>query len=690
MCLYPKVEKFFRLIAGCALLALILSTSVSAGDQSPIDSTVSADSAESIVLVELVGSAESVALAEDVGSGEETMLMFVGESEPVVTVASRRPESPTTAPAIVTVVGREEIELHGYRTLAELLNDQIGFYMSAGGRGTVPYLRGLRDSILFLYDGVPLATEVTKNFAVLDREISLDAIERIEIVRGAGSVLWGADAFSGVVNIVPKSGQQHAGVEVGLEAGNNDVYGGTLSWGKSQQNWDAFLSASGSSETLDSSGSSNDPDASHYGELVGSLNVGEWLHLSGRWSDFKRHYTMHDGTDDISWEGTREAPVSYIKATASKVYGPSHYSLTGFYQYTDFQMSDADSDRSQRNHVMQAELLWDRRIMSRGLLTAGASWRRNDVDDAFVRDGFFPPGDFWVPQIDQSDFTNDLASVFGQFRYQWGKGEWWAGLRLDDHSEYESTVSYSLGFHQPIGEGLNVKVVYGTAFRSPYSSQLFNNQAFDPESVETVSAQLTWDAGSGRSLELTLFHSDIDDHLTEDPYGGLSSPSSREIYGVEFIGKLPLTSALTLNGGFTALESNGNEEHFRVVDYIFVRPDGTQVPVYAEWDEPVEEGPSWIANLGLNWAIAKRHNLNFSGRVGGSYDYSYEKGTVEGSYDYPWVFDASYNHPGFFSGKDNFTLRATNLFDRDYTQPDVFGPIDGPPLQMTLEWKYRF
>ena len=124
--------------------------------------------------------------------------------------------------------------------------------------------------------------------------------------------------------------------------------------------------------------------------------------------------------------------------------------------------------------------------------------------------------------------------------------------------------------------------------------------------------------------------------------------------------------------------------------FSFVRPDGTRVDVYEEWDEPVEEGPSWIANLGLSWVLAKGHNLNLSGRTGGSYDYSYEKGTVEGSYDYPWVFDASYNHPGFFSGKDNFTLRATNLFDRDYTQPDVYGPIDGPPLQLTLEWKYRF
>ncbi|MEN8689633.1 MAG: TonB-dependent receptor plug domain-containing protein, partial [Desulfobacterales bacterium] len=394
-----------KLLAGVVLTATIFSTGVVAADQQPVESS------------------------------EETLLMFVGETEPVVTVASRLPESPTTAPAMVTVVSREQIDRHGYRTLAEVLNDQVGFYMSAGGRGTVPYLRGLRDSILFLYDGVPLATDVTKNFSVLDREISLDAIERIEIVRGAGSVLWGADAFAGVVNIVPKSGQPQAGVEAGLEVGNDDLYGGTLNWARSEHDWDAFLAAAGLRETLD------DADSSHYGELVGTLNLGGWLHLSGRWSDFERNYTMNEkGAEDIRSPGTREAPVNYLKATASKVHGPSHYTLMGFYQHTDFKMRDADLERSQRNHVWHAELTWDRRIMSRGLLTLGASWRRNDVDDAIVRDGFIPlppGGGFFVPQIAQADFTNDLGSLYAQFRYQLWQGEWWAGLRLDDHSEYE-------------------------------------------------------------------------------------------------------------------------------------------------------------------------------------------------------------------------------------------------------------
>ena len=97
-------------------------------------------------------------------TADDTMLMFVGEADPVVTVASLNPEDPTTAPAIVNVVSREEILRRGYRTLAELLADQPGFFVAAGARGSVPYLRGLRDSILFLYYGVPMTTDVTKSF----------------------------------------------------------------------------------------------------------------------------------------------------------------------------------------------------------------------------------------------------------------------------------------------------------------------------------------------------------------------------------------------------------------------------------------------------------------------------------------------------------------------------------------------
>ncbi len=274
-------------------------------------------------------------------SADDTMLMFVGEAEPVVTVASLYPEAPTIAPAIVTVVSREEILRRGYRTLAELLADQPGFFVAAGGRGSVPYLRGLRDSVLFLYDGVPMTTDVTKSFAPLDREISLLSVERVEIVRGPGSVLWGPDAFAGVVNVVPMRGRQMTGAVVGGGAGNDELFEGHVGLGIAEGQWEGFLGFSGVQEEYHSPGYMSwdeqqelivdkDVDPSEFLELVGTLDYANWLHISGRWSDFTRRYTMRNADETLVWDGEKKTPVNLLKISANKIYGPSHYSLTGY------------------------------------------------------------------------------------------------------------------------------------------------------------------------------------------------------------------------------------------------------------------------------------------------------------------------------------------------------------------------
>lgn len=644
------------------------------------------------------------ATADGIDPADETMLMFVGETATVATVASRQPESPAAAPAMVTVVGREEIERHGYQTLAELLAFQPGFFTATGGRGTAPYLRGLRDSVLFLYDGVPITTDVTKGFAPLDQEISLVAVDRVEIVRGPGSVLWGPDAFAGVVNIVPLRGRQRPGVETTLQAGTDDRRGATVTWGGQAGNGDAFVALSGNRSQFhpsdftvqqsDGTSASDTVDLSDAVELVGTLHYGEWLHVSGRWSNFNRRYTMRNATGEISWPGEKEAPFNLLKATASKIIGPSHYTLSGFIQELDYRVRDADIERRQRNLVNHLELLWDRRLLARSLLTVGASWRRNTVDGALIRDGFLPdflaPEDpLFVPQIDQQDYANELVSLFSQFRCQWAGAEWWLGGRLDDHTQYRSTFSYSLGFNRPLGEELRFKAAFGNAFRSPYSSQLFAGASFEPESIQTVSAQFAWSPGAGRQAELTFFHSRIEDHRVEDPYGGLSIPAGRELSGMELAGNLPLGQAVGLFGDIS-LVSGGGEEHFSSLLFTIIRPDDSRIPVFEEWDEPVDQGPCWLMNLGLNWRIGPAHNLQLSGRIGGSMDFSYQKDAEEGSYSHPLLLDLVYRRPGFSLDHDSFLLKITNLLDQDYLQPDLYGPAEGEPVSAFLVWQYRF
>ncbi|MCK4470089.1 MAG: Plug domain-containing protein, partial [Desulfobacterales bacterium] len=91
---------------------------------------------------------------------DDTMLMFVGEDLEVLSIASRRQESAWQAPAVAQVVTREELEERGIRTLSQALEMIPGFYMARKEWGTQPYLRGIPDSVLFLYDAVPLGSDI--------------------------------------------------------------------------------------------------------------------------------------------------------------------------------------------------------------------------------------------------------------------------------------------------------------------------------------------------------------------------------------------------------------------------------------------------------------------------------------------------------------------------------------------------
>ncbi|MDY0185611.1 MAG: TonB-dependent receptor plug domain-containing protein [Desulfuromonadaceae bacterium] len=655
-----------------------------------------------IAMLALLGLGLSSASAHAFGTDEETMLMFVGEVEPAITVASRQPESPSTAPAMATVIGRAQIERYGYRTLADLLADQPGFYMLGGGRGTVPYFRGVRNGILFMYDGVPITTDVTKNFAPLDMEYSLGPIEQVEITTGPGSVLWGTDAFAAVVNIVPSSARSRAGVHISAAGGTQHRAGADLSLGHATPDLDVYLYATSARarfhndeyRSLDERSSTI--DASKATELVANINYRDWFHLSGRWSETERNFTMRDAVNDLLWDGSRQTPFNYVKMSLTGNHGPAHYSLTGYLQQSDFKQRDADIERKQENTSSYLEFLWDRRFLGRGLITAGASWRASDVKGAVIRDSFQP--DFpkpeeqlFVPTLDQKDFSSDLYAAFTQVRYRWGKSEMWLGARYEDHSEYAESISYSTGFQTALHDTLRLKASYGTAYRSPYSRQLFNSDSLNQEQISTLSTQLAWKPASGHHYALTLFHSRIKHHRNEDPYGGLSREAAWESYGAELALQTPITRSLSTVATFSWVEDNRGDELYQVRAYSIVRPDGSREDVYESWSQPANTSPEWMARLSIDWNVAQGHNFVLTAASAGKVHASYSKNAVTTSYSSPITLNAAYTINGLFEHwGDRITLRLNNILDRNYQQPDVYGPVKGEPFSATLIWSIAF
>src|SRR5204863_937911 len=143
----------------------------------------------------------------------------------VVITANKYPIKTSLTGKVVMVITKEQLERSGGKDLSQLLTEQVGVYIgganSNAGKDKSLYLRGARvDHTLIAIDGVPVydASGIGNNFDI--RNLSIDQIERIEILKGSQSTLYGSDAIAGVINIITKK----AGVK--LFSGN-----GLLSYG---------------------------------------------------------------------------------------------------------------------------------------------------------------------------------------------------------------------------------------------------------------------------------------------------------------------------------------------------------------------------------------------------------------------------------------------------------------------------
>ncbi len=146
--------------------------------------------------------------------------------------ASKFEQKSTEAPASTTVITSEDIKRYGYRTLGDILESVPGFYVSydrndqfLGARGV--NLGDFNSRILLLIDGHRINSDLTDGAAIGTAFIlDLDLIDRVEIVRGPGSVLYGDNAYFGVINVITRRASQVNGAEVSGSYGEFNTYRG--------------------------------------------------------------------------------------------------------------------------------------------------------------------------------------------------------------------------------------------------------------------------------------------------------------------------------------------------------------------------------------------------------------------------------------------------------------------------------
>jgi outer membrane cobalamin receptor len=104
--------------------------------------------------------------------------------------------------------------------------------------------------------------------------------------------------------------------------------------------------------------------------------------------------------------------------------------------------------------------------------------------------------------------------------------------------------------------------LYGTAYRTPFASQLLEEEEAELEKIKTLNIQIAWDISKRAGLSLCGFVSRIDNHIMEDPYAGLSQSNNQDIKGVEIEGYLSPHSSLDFSANLTLIDNNGPDETY--------------------------------------------------------------------------------------------------------------------------------
>ncbi len=659
----------------------------------------------------------SLAIANADETATETLLMFVGEDQNILTIASGREESAWQAPAVAVVIEQNDFRQKQYTTLTEAIGTVAGFHIVESASKIHTYLRGIPESSLYLYDTVPMK---------LPDNIFLHSIKRVEIIRGPGSVLWGPDAFAGIVNAVPLTGRDLDGAETGLLFSSEDSWKGAyLNHGWNRGVWDGFLSLSGSTKDKEDFsaditnfwGEGNLPvpvderrgmAAEEYGqqmEINGNFSFRDNFKISGRFADFKDPYSIShqnpfsisNQVDDIQWKEVRNEKAGFLKVEGKKQFDiNSGLRFTASISMFDSERKVIDTILNHEEYETYGEITYEKVFNSGDShLTSGISFRKKEYNGITVWDTYLPnflvdENDSFLPAFSQNDFTTKLWSFFTQYRMTLGPVDFIFGVRQDEHDSFENNLSYNTGLIWKPADNWICKALMGTAYRTPSPRQLFDDTETRLEEIKNISLEISRKFGQKAEFSIGGFISEIDNHVMDDPYAGLSTPNAQRIRGIELSGSVKPTKWLTISANFTWLENNGPLETYLFNDFSTLLPDGTVEKHFVTFEYPYDTGPEIFSNLNFVWVPKDRFEIFVHNKYFLGYELTYPYVGESVKCDTAWLMDVGIRIKNVLVDKSDLGIKLINIFNRQYTIPGEYSLEQGDPFSISIVWRKRW
>ncbi|WP_018247963.1 TonB-dependent receptor plug domain-containing protein [Orenia marismortui] len=462
----------------------------------------------------LIGLTTTAVTAEESGSDEQEYTLVV--------TANRIAVKETEAGADVTVITSEDIEEGGFVNLEQILSES-NVNMETDPTGSTPILNGDR-RVLVMIDGRRMNWDfVVKSGSkggVDFNNIPIENIERIEVVRGAGSSLYGSDAVGGVINIITKEATEPR-VSFSQETGSWGFMKHSLTAENKFDNGLGFYITGEVKEQDDfeykeaKTGKIKTMDQSYYDQKSLTLSLDQELN-NQRSLSLQFDYT--DRNFGFSWapEGYSSGDVYYypdgngtsVDNNIALTYNLGSDSLVRIYRNSSKKEIDYGngSGYDLDNIAIGGDWQQSSTLTDSHKLVYGTEWRQTDSD-------------YSSQGINNSYITKALY-----LQDQWQVTDQWtltAGSRYDDHSIIGGHSTSNLTANREINNDTNFYLSWGQFVKAPLVEDLFSdtqwmvgNPDLNPETGDTITLGLNTELGKGTKLQTSIFSSQLEDAIS--------------------------------------------------------------------------------------------------------------------------------------------------------------------------------